>query len=97
MATQAYRIVSGDDSALHDEPHIEGRRVTVQFVHERVENGGLDPQTVADRHDLALADVYRALAYYHDHPAEMQRVEQRRRQATEEHRHLTTDPDDVRG
>lgn len=71
MATQAYHIVSGDDSALHDEPHIEGRHITVQFIHERIESSGLDPQTVADRHDLALADVYRALAYYHDHPAEM--------------------------
>lgn len=96
MAAQAYRIVSGKDSVLHDEPHIEGRRITVQFVHERVEEGGLDPQTVADRHDLAIADVYRALAYYHDHPDEMRRVEQQRRRAIEDNAHLTTDPDDVR-
>lgn len=96
MAAQTYRIVSGDDSTLHDEPHIEGRRITVQFVHERVEEGSLDPQAVVDRHDLDIADVYRALAYYHDNPEEMRRVEDRRRRATEDNAHLTTDPDDVR-
>ena len=59
---------------VHDEPHIEGRRITVQWVHERVEEYGLSPRTVADRHDLDVADVYRALTYYHDHPAEMREV-----------------------
>ena len=96
MAAQAYRIVSGTDSTLHDEPHIEGRRITVQFIHEHVEGRGLDPGTVADRHDLDLGDVYRALAYYHDNPEEMRRVERQRQRAAENNAHLTTDPDDVR-
>jgi uncharacterized protein (DUF433 family) len=96
MAAQAYRIVSGEDSTLHDEPHIEGRRITVQFIHERVERRGLSPQTVADHHDLTLGDVYRALAYYHDNPEEMRRVERRRRRAVADNAHLTTDPEDVR-
>ena len=80
----------------HDEPHLEGRRITVQFLKEQVENRGLDPRTVADRHDLDVADVYRALTYYHDHPEEMRAVERQRQSAVDEHRHLTTDPDDVR-
>ena len=96
MAVQVYRIVSGKDSTLHDEPHIKGRRITVQFVHERVDGRGLDPRTVADRHDLDLGDVYRALAYYHDNTEEMRRVERQRRRATEDNAHLTTDPDAVR-
>ncbi|MFC7078289.1 DUF433 domain-containing protein [Haloarcula halophila] len=81
---------------LHDEPHLEGRRITVQFIKTQIEDRGLSPRTVADRHDIDVADVYRALTYYYDHPEEMQVVEADREAAIEEHEHLTTDPDDVR-
>ena len=81
---------------LHDEPHLEGRRLTVQFLKMQVEDRELDPRTVADRHAIDVADVYRALTYYYDHPDEMRAVEQRREIAVEDHAHLTTDPDDVR-
>jgi uncharacterized protein (DUF433 family) len=81
---------------LHDEPHLEGRRITVQFIKAQVEERGLEPRTVADRHDIDVADVYRALTYYHDHPEEMRAVERQREEAVEAHEHLTTDPDDVR-
>lgn len=92
MSQMARRIVR----ELHDEPHLEGRRITVRFIKEQVEDRGLDPQTVADRHDIDLADVYRALTYYHDNPQEMRTVERQRQSAIDEHEHLTTDPDDVR-
>lgn len=82
MAQQAGRIVE----ELHDEPHIAGRRITVRFVQQKVEERGLDPATVADRYDLDVADVYRALTYYHDHPDEMHAVERRREQVIESHR-----------
>lgn len=92
MAQTAGRIVR----EVHDEPHIEGRRITVRFIRERVEGAGLDPETVADRHDLDLADVYRALAYYHDHPEEMREVERRREERIDEHRkEAVTGPDDI--
>lgn len=81
---------------LHDEPHLEGRRITVQFIKEQVEERGLNPRTVADRHNLDVADVYRALTYYHDHPEEMRTIERQRQSAIEEHDHLTTGPGDVR-
>lgn len=57
-----------------DEPHVQGRRVSVLQIRDRVERGGSDPRTVAERLDLDVADVYRALAYYHDHPREMAEV-----------------------
>lgn len=96
MAEQTHRIVAGPDSEIHDEPHIAGSRITVRFVHERVEEAGLDPQTVADRHNLDLADVYHALAYYHEHPEEMRRVEQQRKAVIEEYREqAVTGPDDL--
>ncbi|WP_181693420.1 DUF433 domain-containing protein [Natronomonas sp. LN261] len=93
MSQVAGRIVR----ELHDEPHLDGRRITVQFIKEQIEDRGLTPRTVADRHDLDVADVYRALTYYHDHPEEMRAVERQRDAAIEEHEHLTTDPNDVRG
>lgn len=80
---------------LHDEPHLEGRRITVQFIKTQVEDRGLEPRTVADRHDIDVADVYRSLTYYHDHPEEMRAVERQREAVVEDHRHLTTNPDDV--
>jgi hypothetical protein len=39
MAVTKYRIVSGDESDIHDEPHIEGNRVTVRQIHAAVEEG----------------------------------------------------------
>ncbi len=96
MAQQTYRIVTAEDSELHDEPHIEGSRITIRFVRERIEKGGLRPETLADRHDLDLADIYHALAYYHDHPAEMRRIEERRRRTIEENRERAiTGPEDL--
>jgi uncharacterized protein (DUF433 family) len=91
------RVQRGIVRNLHDEPHLDGRRITVRFLKTQVEDRGLDPETVAERHDLSVADVYRALAYYHDHPDEMQEVEQQRQSTIDAHEDLTTDPDDVRG
>lgn len=84
MAVTKPRIISGDDSEIHDEPHIQGSRVTVQHIHERVEGRGLRPETVADRLNLDIADVYEALAYYHRHPEEMWEIEAHRQDVAEE-------------
>jgi uncharacterized protein (DUF433 family) len=79
MAQQSKRIVR----EVHDEPHIEGRRVTVRHIYARVHERGLRPETVADRLNLDIADVYHALAYYHDHPEEMAEVERQREEVIE--------------
>lgn len=84
MATQQYRIVSGEESEIHNEPHIEGSRITVRGVYERVEQRDLDPERIAERYNLDIADVYEALAYYHNNPEEMRRVEKRHEQAVAE-------------
>jgi uncharacterized protein (DUF433 family) len=79
------RIVAGDESDVHDEPHVDGRRLTVRFIRDRVDGRGFDPGTVAFRHDLDVADVYQALAYYHDHPEAMAKAERRRRETVARH------------
>lgn len=90
MAQSIAGIVPGAASDVHDEPHIEGSRITVLFVQQRVEQLGLTPQTVAERHDLDLADVYAALSYYPANPDEMRLVERRRADATERANAMST-------
>ena len=54
-------------------PRIRGRRITVQDVaiwHERL---GKSADEIGAEHDLTLADVYAALAYYFDHREEIDR------------------------
>ena len=54
-------------------PRIAGRRITVQNVviwHDRM---GKSADEIAAEHDLALADIYAALAYYFDHRSEIDR------------------------
>lgn len=55
-------------------PHIAGRRITVQNIaiwHERL---GISADEIAAEHDLTLADIHAALAYYFDHRQELDRV-----------------------
>ena len=83
MAQRAARIVTTDD-VLHGEPRIEGRRIAVRHVAEWVEGEGLTAQAVAERYDLAVADVYAALVYYHEHPKQMSELERRDRERVRE-------------
>lgn len=75
MAQASRRI----EREILSEPHVAGRRISVLQLHELVEGAGEDPDTVAERFDLDLADVYHALAYYHDHPKEMEEIRRERR------------------
>ncbi|MDZ7687794.1 MAG: DUF433 domain-containing protein [Halobacteriales archaeon] len=81
---QTTRGVVRDDGVMGGEPRIEGTRVTVLQIAALVEERGLDAQTVADRYDLGVADVYRALTYYHDNPDVIAEVRRERRDAEEE-------------
>lgn len=48
-------------------PRIAGRRIKVQDIVIWHEWQGLSPDEIAADYDLSLADIYAALAYYHDH------------------------------
>jgi uncharacterized protein (DUF433 family) len=89
-SVEVHSIVPGDESDLHDEPHIEGSRITVRYVYSQVEERGLRPESVADRYDLDLADVHAALTYYHRNPEVMGRVEKRRERLSETTAEMTT-------
>jgi uncharacterized protein (DUF433 family) len=96
MATQEYRIVSAEESEIHGEPHIEGSRITVRDVYIRVEQRETEPKRVAEQYNLDIADVYEALAYYHNNPEKMQAVEARHERARDEakRRSTLTPPDE---
>jgi len=74
MAQSPLRIVT----ELHDEPHIEGRRVTVRRIQGLVEGAEKSAEEVATQLDLDIAEVYGALEYYHSHPEAMAAAEKRR-------------------
>lgn len=93
MAEPERRRIAQD---LMGEPHIAGHRVSVRQVYALVEGHGTDPESVADRYDLDVADVYHALAYYHDHPGEMSAVERDRDAAMEEFRDTIDRPESVK-
>ena len=80
---------------LMSEPHVRGRRISVRQVYTLVEERGEEPEAVADRYDLYVADVYHALAYYHDHPREMRDVEQEREDAMEDFRESIDRPEGI--
>ena len=90
MSQKVARIVSAEESDIHDEPHVKGSRITVKYIYDRVVGRGLKPETVADRHDLPAARVYEAVAYYYNNPEEMRRVEERHEKAVEEAERKTT-------
>jgi uncharacterized protein (DUF433 family) len=77
------------------EPHIEGRRIPVLTIVERVEGRGLTPQTVADRHNLDISEVYAALLYYHDHPREFEELRRERQAIVEDVESVIDRPDGV--
>jgi uncharacterized protein (DUF433 family) len=68
---------------LLDEPHVEGRRISVLQLRARVEELGDSPQFVDDDYDPDLAAVYQALAYYHTHAEKMGQVRTARKEKTD--------------
>lgn len=68
------------ERVLGGEPRIEGTRIGVLDIYELVIDGGYSPADCADQLDISLADIYTALAYYHEHPEEMRKLRREREQ-----------------
>src|SRR5881628_3127381 len=68
----ASTLIVSTPGTLGGKPRIAGRRISVQDIaiwHERM---GMSPDEIATDYDLTLAEVYAALAYYHDHREEIE-------------------------
>lgn len=72
------RAVIRTDDVLGGAPRLDGTRIGVRHVKERVIDAGEDPFAVAAEYDLGAADVFAALTYYYDNPEEMQAYEAER-------------------
>ena len=73
-------IVRTDD-VLGGDPRLAGRRISVRQISELAVDGGVPLAEIADQLEISHADVHRALTSYYEHPAEMQAVRDRRREA----------------
>ena len=70
--------IERNDDVLGGEPRIAGTRVGVLDIYELVTGGGYTPEDVADQLDLSLAQIYAALAHYHEHSEEMRELRRER-------------------
>jgi uncharacterized protein (DUF433 family) len=65
------RFIALNPAVLGGKPCIAGRRirvVDVAFWHEKL---GWSADTIASKHNLTLAEVHAALAYYYDHRTQL--------------------------
>lgn len=74
------------------EPRLEGRRISVRQIAELVIDGAEAPVDVADQLDVPVADVHLALAYYYDHPDEMEAIREQHRERVSEVEERSVDP-----
>jgi len=79
-------------------PRIAGHRITVQNIVIWHEQMGLSADEIASEYDLSLSEIYAALAYYHDHRAEIDQLIRDERAFVEELRRMTPSklPDKLR-
>lgn len=63
--------ISIDEAIRSGKPCIAGRRITVADVAIWHEWQGQSVDEIADAYSLSLAAIFAALAYYHDHRAEI--------------------------
>jgi len=76
-------IVKTDD-VLGGKARIAGRRISVFQIGEMYTRTSYSAEEIADQLDCSLAEVHAALAYYYEHPDEMDAVAERRDAFTEE-------------
>ncbi|WP_254543673.1 DUF433 domain-containing protein [Halomarina pelagica] len=60
-------------NVLGGDPRLEGRRISVLQVADLV-LAGHGPEHVADQLGITLAEVHEAMAYYYNHPDQMEAV-----------------------
>lgn len=69
-------IVRTED-VLGGEPRISGRRISVLQVADMILDADHSPAYVADQLSLSLGEVHTALAYYYEHPEEIEAIRER--------------------
>ncbi|MCP4415010.1 MAG: DUF433 domain-containing protein [Chloroflexi bacterium] len=74
MAVQTLdHYIETTPNVMGGKPRIAGRRISVQNIVIWHEWMGLQADEIAANYDLALAEIYAALAYYFNNPQEIDR------------------------
>ena len=68
------RYIEATPGIAGGKPRITGHRITVENIVVWHENKRRNAAQIAEEYDLTVAEVHAALAYYHDHRAEMDRA-----------------------
>jgi uncharacterized protein (DUF433 family) len=72
MTVQALdRYIEKTEGVVGGKPRIAGRRIAVQNIVIWYEWLGMSADEIATEYDLTLAEIYAALAYYHNNPVEI--------------------------
>ncbi len=89
-----------DETIRSGSPRIEGTRITVLDIKQRVIDSGEDPFAVATEYDIEVAAVFEALAYFYDNAEAMREREtaraERRRQRERESAQLRDELEEQR-
>ncbi len=82
--TKTSEILGGD-------PRLDGRRISVLHVADLV-LGGQRVEDVADQLGITLAEVHEAMAYYYNHPEEMEELRRKDEELQDELRERSNAP-----
>ena len=85
------------EGVLGGKARLDGRRVSVFQIGEMYTAAGYAPEDIADQLGLSLADVHCALAYYYNHPDEMEAVRERGEQLENELKERSKAPETLTG
>jgi uncharacterized protein (DUF433 family) len=83
------------EGVLGGKARLDGRRIAVIDIAERVLDHNQAPEHVVDQLDVTLAEVYAALAYYYENIEEMNAARERRRELNEELKRNSKAPETV--
>ena len=83
------------EGVLGGKARLDGRRIAVIDVAERVLDHGHAPEYVVDQLDVTPAEVYTALAYYYENIEEMNAIRERRHELDEELKRDSKAPETV--
>jgi len=81
------------DGVMGGQPRIDGHRISVLQIYERVNEEGMAPETVSSDFGVELADVHLALSYYYDNVREMEEWRDRRNSRIDESREEQPSPE----
>ena len=84
--------IAASEGVLGGEPRLEGRRISVFQIAERILTHDQSPEYVADKLDISLAEVHEARAYYYEHVEEMNEIREQRREVEAELEEVATPP-----